>query len=659
MSRSQAVLDVLLLVPMSSNEGLWIDAFTRRTVTARIYRPLERARTELSEYLGRPVGFRHQGAGPVFDGQQIRGRAHRTLTAISLADSLERAGLSWRAFDPPDHDYRAWRLALERFRAERPRVVAVSTTYGVDIGWFVPFCALLRRAFPESTIVIGGAAYATSASTYLSLDADVFCVGEGEERLPEIARRVRDRVPLDSIPGLYLRAKGGTLRSTGPAPKLPLESIPVPDWNLSRRIEPPVDPSRELLWYQLETLRGCFFRCQFCTYTTLTQYQPQKAELRAERILSMGRFGEGMLYLTDATASYPVPEWRETLRALVRRGGSPLPIGAFTRLPDLDDETVELMARANVRWCFIGLDSGDSDVLRKMKKGTKLDQVTPAMRALARHGIGAHVSCIFGFPGETAESAVGTRELVSGLNDAHPEELPVFVYNAEPFRFQDLAPLAEKGVASSRPMEWSCDRVLECYVRASRNRNAPVSLITPYAFRVATSDPRFATAPLRQWVHRFLKDVERAVAVFLSSELEGKKLGPAELRELRDLRDRILPHLPAAPRNFEETTIRKAVRRLRAPLERALDSEWWHEREGAVGPLTRSLLAVSYARAFGDLRGAAETFRRGEWPSHAHPIATAPGGVEAVRGQAAELIALERTRNRKGARSEGAVDADA
>ena len=45
------------------------------------------------------------------------------------------------------------------------------------------------------------------------------------------------------------------------------------------------------------------------------------------------------------------------LEHLVARGGSRLPIGAFTRLPDLDDETVALMARANVRWVFIGLDS--------------------------------------------------------------------------------------------------------------------------------------------------------------------------------------------------------------------------------------------------------------------------------------------------------------
>jgi hypothetical protein len=638
------MLDVLLLVPMSSNEGLWIDAFTRRTVTARIYRPLERARGELERYIGRPLGFRTPDGAPIVDGESIRDRSHRTLTAVALADVLEREGLEWRAIDPPEWTFARWRRELAKYRESRPKVVAVSTTYGVDIGWFVPFCAILRRVFPDATIVVGGAAYATSAETYLSLDADVFCVGEGEVRLPQIVRAVQGGAALDSIPGLYLRRQDGKLRYTGSPPELPLAKLRAPDWWLSRRIDPPVDPEEQLIWYQLETLRGCHFKCQFCTYTTLTQYQPQKAAHRAERIMRMGSFGNGMLYLTDATASYPVPDWRETLELLVAKGGAPLPIGAFTRLPDLDEETVALMARANVRWVFIGLDSGDTGILRAMKKGTRLDQVSPAMTALARHGIGAHVSCIFGFPGETPDSASATRDLVGGLNDGFEGAPPAFVYNAEPWRFQDLAPLAARAVPAAPDICWSCDRVLDMYIALSRRAQAPVSLLTPYAFRIATGDPRFAVPPRRYVVHRFLKAMERGVALFLERELSGTVPNAAVLRETKA---QILAHLPPRRARPVQDFARELMRRGRAPFERRLDAEWLSQVEQKSGPLTRCLLAVSYARAFGDLRGARSALTQGAWPNHAHPVTeTLPGKTE-LREKTVELITLERRRNEK------------
>jgi hypothetical protein len=636
------MLDVLLVVPMSAEEAVWLDPSTRTTTTATVYGPLGRARTELELYLGRPLAFR-EPYGPVFSGERVVIRSDRSLTAIALADQLERAGLRWQAVDPHSRSLAEWRVILERYASSRPRVVAISSTYGAIGLWFAAFCTLVRRTFPEATIVVGGAYYATNAEAFLSFDADVFCIGEGELRLPAIVRAVRDGTPLDEILGLYLR-RGDSLQFTGVAEPLKLAELPVPDWRLSMRMDPPVDADREHLWYHLETVRGCYFRCQFCTYTTLARYDQLAAAVRAQRILEMSKFGRGVLFLTDATASYPVPEWRQTLELVISAGGSKLPIGAFTRLPDLDDETVALMARANVRWAMIGLDSGDQGVLNAMKKGTSIGQIAPAMAALARHGVGAFVFGIFGFPGETPESAAATRDLLVGVNDGHEADPPAFVYDTGPWNYQDLAPVAQRSSFDAPPTRWAAERVLETYLAASRVRHAPVCFLTPGVWKLVTSDPRFLIAPARFEMHRWLKAIERGIAIFVERELAGT---PPDDRELRAVRHEILAHLGYAPGSAYDRWAR-ARKRARAALTRRLQAEWLVESARSIGPLTRSLLGVTYARAFADLQAAVRVGLAGAWPSHAHPAAVERS--ESLENAKRELLTVERVRNSRRAK---------
>jgi anaerobic magnesium-protoporphyrin IX monomethyl ester cyclase len=632
--------DVLLLVPMCSAEALWLDPRTRGTSAASITAPLSRARIELELYLGRPLSFRLADEAPVFGGERMAIRRHRTLTAVALADRLERARLLWKAVDPGPLPLAAWRRMLALHQPNKPRVVAVSTTFGDSATWFLSFCTLVRRMFPESMIVFGGAYYATNAESFLSLDADVFCLGEGEAILPEIVRAVRDGAPLDGLAGLCLRGPDGSLRFTRSAEPQKLSTLEVPDWRLAERMDPPVDLERDHLWYHVETVRGCYFRCQFCTYTTLARFQPLEAETRARRILEMARFGRGVLFLTDATASFPVLDWRRTLQILIEHGGSPLPIGAFTRLPDLDDETVALMAQANVRWALIGLDSGDQAVLNAMKKGTKVGQVLPALGALARHGVGAHVFCIFGFPGETPATAQATRDMVVRLNDGHERAPPVFGYNAEPWMYQDLAPIATRSAYDRPSSRWAAEQVLETYVAASRPLHAPVSFLTPDTLMLVTSDPGLCEPRARFRLHRWLKAIERGIAVFAERELEGKVPNDAELRSLKQ---QIVASLPPLAENPVRDSFARAGQRARATVAKYLNAEWLAEIDRGVGPMTRLLLAVSYARAYGDLSEAAASGLRGAWPDPARAAAYA--SALQLKDATGQLIALERARN--------------
>src|SRR5439155_1440952 len=129
----------------------------------------------------------------------------------TLATHLERACLSWQVVDPGMRELSWWRERFIKARDRYTRAVGICTTFLLCEQWFDALCGMVREILPESKLIIGGYYYAINARKFLSFNADVFCVGEGEVRLPKIVEAIRDHRSLDHIPGLYVRKSDGTL----------------------------------------------------------------------------------------------------------------------------------------------------------------------------------------------------------------------------------------------------------------------------------------------------------------------------------------------------------------------------------------------------------------------------------------------------------------
>ena len=98
-------VDVLVIVPFQPPTSLVsLDPKFRQTVGSAMSLPLSAATLELEAYIGRSLSFWEPGERPSFDNELFPYPDHRSLTAISLATSLENAGLSWKAIDPGTAD---------------------------------------------------------------------------------------------------------------------------------------------------------------------------------------------------------------------------------------------------------------------------------------------------------------------------------------------------------------------------------------------------------------------------------------------------------------------------------------------------------------------------------------------------------------------------
>lgn len=632
------MLDIALLVPIQSRHSVWGDT-DLRTHVAPSQLVVVRARDRLLEHLG---------AGVEVDGVAQTG-AHRTLTAVALATSLERAGLAWHAIDPGWLPLGGWRNRLRELRTRQPRVVAISSTFVTDGFWISTLCALVRELLPEAKIVVGGYFYATDARFFLSLDADVLCVGEGEVRIVSITRAIRDGHPLDAIPGLYLRGKDGVVRYTGDVEPLALDDLPRPNWSLSKRMDPPIDPRHEPIDHQTETQRGCVFKCQFCTFRTLAAPVLGSTDWAVERILDAAADGVGTISLADATATYPRQRWRAILERLIERGGSAIPMSVYARISDLDDAIASLMARAGVKLVRIGQESGDQRMLNRMRKGTRVVDVRPAVDALGKHGIKAVMFMMHGFPGESEESIAATRRMLETVNDGHESAPVVGMVRIGLFDHQDLAGVHEqdelRGVgrygwselAITPGRAW--EAAVETYLALSRIPHAPYTGLdaggTLFRLYGATEanhyDPEF---------FRWAKAIDRGIGIFVEEELEGRRVPRAELALVLD---RILRGIPGSLRR--PSAARRALIAGRNRVSWRMMEEWSNERRNGVGPLTRVALALDVGRATGSLALAAAAARTGSYPTLG--IVRAPNAAQARDEAAGQLVQLGRNTGRR------------
>jgi anaerobic magnesium-protoporphyrin IX monomethyl ester cyclase len=578
---------VLVLVPMPPPEAYLLDPHSRSTLGVPAMRLLA-AGLELENFVKRDLGF-SQALTPH---QSI---SSRSLTAVALATALQDAGLRWAIVDPGCRRILEWKYTLAQYTHRLVACIAISTTYFVAPQWLEELINLARASFPKAKIVVGGYMYGTSVESFLSLSADVICVGEGEERLPQVVRAVRGFGQLDKIGGLYIRHSTDQLIYTGPAPTLDFLSLRRPDWRLASKINPAIDASFTPLQVGLETQRGCLFKCRFCTFRTLTPISAIAVSHAVNAICELNWLAPGStIALTDPTATFPRDRWRSILTALIESGGAPHPIFAYARVSDVDRETAALMARANVRSLFIGQESGDQRVISAMRKGTSLSHVRPCVEALAAEGIFATFGFIHGFPGEDADSMQATRAMICSLNSGFENEVPVMQYQLSPFFMQDLASI--KGNQSELVNLVSFTKMTEeiyaTFIASSRVCHAPCMLGVGHNY-LDHVDLGNGLIAKREAFH-IAKLIQRGVAYFLEKALQGRP----SVEDISKIRCRVRDVIPESRKLTRRTGF---YRMAAASVATRLSSEFGYESELGVGFITRLLIIVLHFELSGRL----------------------------------------------------------
>jgi p-methyltransferase len=313
--------------------------------------------------------------------------------------------------------FHSQRAELNDLLSRKPRVVAVTTTL-----YLTPLVAkevvkFIRERSAESLIVVGGPlidnlSYHLEEADFRVILEDIGAgvyvqQKQGEQTLANLLLRLRESDDLSKVRNLYIKWKGQFV-FTGAEVEFSLSPV---NWSSYR--------DKNLgATLQTRTALSCPFRCTFCDYPVRAgKWVPQEITAVENELRQIQeRSDVRNLVFIDDTFNVPADRFKEILRMMIRNQFT-FRWYSYLRCNIMDEELCDLMARSNCGGVFLGIESGDPEVLKIMKKVATPDQYRRGMKLLNASGIMTFASLIIGFPGETEKSVANTIEL---LQDAQP-----------------------------------------------------------------------------------------------------------------------------------------------------------------------------------------------------------------------------------------------
>lgn len=292
---------------------------------------------------------------------------------------------------------------------EGPDAVCITTTYILDTETLRDAVATVRQHAPKAIIILGGPSLL--ANQDMRRLGDYCVLGEAEGNFIPLLKTLVTGERKPSIPGVSYFSKDGVEIISPQAPlSSSLDHLTSPDWSLARR------NSDE--FFLLVTQRGCSWRCAFCNYPALEGYKVRFRSvdhLIREIRQNYERHGIRRYMFADSTFTAPAERCLEFLKAIA---ALPFKIewAAFARVDTITPELRDAMVASGCVALYFGIESGDPQLLQRMKKGFTVEQARAAIELIRPAKIKATASWIIGWPGETAESVKRTVDLATELN---------------------------------------------------------------------------------------------------------------------------------------------------------------------------------------------------------------------------------------------------
>lgn len=370
------------------------------------------------------------------------------LAAVYLTSHLRRNGFRAEYVSL----FRAELAHLAELLERRPLAVAVTTTFYL-IPWPVyEICRFVAERSPETRIVVGGplidnlAADLTPEALRDVLDwmgADVYVrESQGEATLAAIVGALRAGGDLAAVPNVYTRTEQG-FRFTRTRPENnDLDACAV-DWGVCSSDALSVTA-------QTRTARSCAFKCSFCDFPVRAgSLSTMSVEAVERELRQLARRGVRNVVFVDDTFNVPIGRFKEVCRMMIRNDFGFEWFSFFRCSAARDEEIYDLMRRSGCRAVFLGIESGDDDVLRNMVKSSHGDQYRFGIERLHERGIATFASFICGFPGETERSVQNTVDFVNRTR-------PTF-YRAELWFYNHRSPVHREAATyglTGRGYEW-------------------------------------------------------------------------------------------------------------------------------------------------------------------------------------------------------------
>ena len=316
--------------------------------------------------------------------------------------------------DPEAPIWAEIRAALTEFS---PDVVGISSKTQ-NFPSAMRIASIAKEQNPNALVVLGGphATLSTRAALDDCPDIDVAVLGEGELTLVELLQARQSGAPPDAVAGIAYR-RGNRIVFTPPRVNMPnLDELPFPAEAAPQVLRDYASYPAEAFGYVFSA-RGCPYSCTFCEskaiWTQTTRWRSPENVVRELKLLA--ERGVQYVYFDDDTFGIRQSYIKE-LCGLIETQCPGLKWGCEITVGVVKEQSVEYMRRAGCVVVKIGVESGNNQILRSVKKGHTIEKAYPAVDICRRAGIEVGAFFMIGFPEETEATLRDTLTAIKRIN---------------------------------------------------------------------------------------------------------------------------------------------------------------------------------------------------------------------------------------------------
>lgn len=332
------------------------------------------------ERLGAPLlGFQHVAAALLRAGHEVR--------VIDAAARHFEHGADWIA---------------QQMRDFRPRFVGMA----LFTRWVWHAYRLLPALKDCGCLLVAGGAHTTLLPREtLEMGFDVALTGEAELSVVALAQAIEAGKPLAAVPGSWVRGPDGCIVQGAPGGFIEDLDQVAPPQGAQHLFDP--------AWYDgsgrqptpggLLTSRGCPARCTFCAnVVTGRGFRMHGIERVVSDLNHWHALGGSTFFpFWDDALTAKIPRLEALCAALERGLDFSLQFSAITRATIVTPQLLTTMKRAGLVHINFGVESGDDEILRIIKKGIKTDHVVRALEWAKAEGLATACNFMLGFPEDT------------------------------------------------------------------------------------------------------------------------------------------------------------------------------------------------------------------------------------------------------------------
>lgn len=285
----------------------------------------------------------------------------------------------------------------------------------------------IRENFPDITIVMGNMHASLFADDILSNNyADFIVHREGELTFLELIQALVNKEDIERVKGISFY-KNGKIFHNEQRPHIEnLDSLPFPAWDLFPLDKYSTDPRTEVkkgvTEMQILATRGCPNQCTFCSSRTErslgSKYRMRSPKNIVDEMEFLYKnFKAEVFSFMDLAFPLVKSHAMAVCQEIIHRGLHKKILWCTEcRVKPLDEEILNIMRRSGCVRVNFGIESGNDEILKILKKNFTTEDVRKAVKMAKKAGIEVDGMFMIGLPTETEEKIKQTIDFAIELN---------------------------------------------------------------------------------------------------------------------------------------------------------------------------------------------------------------------------------------------------